>query len=104
MKALAKRPEDRYGSVEAFAQDLEREGLPVLARRERGLPPRSSSAATGSQWPRRARSRSRWWRSVAALWRADLAAERARGEAEARKAKAVQASSWTFSPAAARAG
>ncbi|MBK8321682.1 MAG: serine/threonine protein kinase [Betaproteobacteria bacterium] len=95
MKALAKRPEDRYGSVEAFAQDLERyrEGLPVLARRE-------SAAYRLAKFVRRHRlavaaagavTLALVGGLVAALWQADLARQSARvAEAEARKAKAVQ--------------
>ncbi|MBK7660168.1 MAG: serine/threonine protein kinase [Betaproteobacteria bacterium] len=96
MKALAKSPGERYGSVEAFAQDLERyrEGLPVIARRE-------SYAYRASKFVRRHRLPVAAAAAVAlallaglvvALWQAGLAKEQAElAGAEARKAKAVQA-------------
>ena len=95
MKALAKKPEERYGSVEAFAQDLERyrEGLPVLARRE-------SHAYRFAKFVRRHRLPVAAAAAVAialvaglaiALWQAGIAREKAElAQAEARKAKAVQ--------------
>ncbi len=96
MKALAKRPAERYGGAEAFALDLERylAGLPVIARRE-------SVAYRAAKFVRRHRVAAAATAAVVtalvaglaiSLWQAGVAREQARiAAAEAAKARAVQA-------------
>ncbi len=89
LKALAKRPEQRYPSVEAFALDLQRylEGRPVLARPQ-GLLYRAGKYVRRHRWPLATTAAIT---VVLALALAILGWQRAQAQREADRARAMQA-------------
>ena len=89
LKALAKRPEQRYPSVEAFALDLQRylDGRPVLARPQ-GLLYRARKYVRRHRWPLATTAAITM---VLALALAILGWQRAQGQREADRARAMQA-------------